>query len=578
MNLPTTPPSLTDRLSMLYGDDADRVAAEIEQLIDEYRTEHASAAQSAPPWTECDVVLITYADLLRSPGRTPLATLADWLTGEGLDQLLSIVHLLPFCPYSSDDGFSVIDYLEVDPEAGTWDDIRALGESVDLMFDLVLNHISRHSEWFGAYLRGESPYDRFFVETDPTLDLSRVVRPRSLPLLTEVETSQGTRHVWTTFSDDQIDLNYAEPEVLLRMLGVLLEYAKRGARIVRLDAVAFLWKEVGTDCLHLPETHEAVKLMRDVSAAAFPQMLVLTETNVPHVENVSYFGTGDEAHMVYQFSLPPLLLDAFVSGDAVYLRQWLENLDPPPPGCTFFNFTASHDGIGVRPLEGLVPDDRFAKVIEAVRARGGLINTRRRPDGSDAPYELNITYVDALAPTERDAPPDIELHATRFLASQAVMLALPGMPAVYFHSLVGTQNDYRGVDQSGINRRINRHKYDLDELQGKLTEADSLAARIHRGYRQLLAVRTSHPAFHPNAPMQLLDVGNDRVLALERTSTDATERILVLANFGDTAAIDLTAAAGGATSFRSLLDDGAEPVAPARCTLPAGACLWLQAE
>ncbi len=569
---------LLARLSVLYGDQARAVHDQVVPLIEEYRSDTPSAGERAP-WSERDVVLITYADQIRANRTTPLETLRQWLTANDLADLLSIVHLLPFCPYSSDDGFSVIDYLAVDPEVGTWDDIERLGHEVDLMFDLVLNHISQHSQWFQKYLVGEEPFVQFFVEMDPAIDLSMVVRPRSLPLLTEAHTSRGPRHVWTTFSDDQIDLNYAEPEVMLRMLRVLLEYAKRGARIVRLDAVAFLWKVAGTTCLHLPETHEAVKLMRDVVTAAFPRMLVLTETNVPHVENVSYFGAGDEAHMVYQFSLPPLLLDAFQNGDAVYLRKWLANLDPPPPGCTFFNFTASHDGIGVRPLEGLVPEDRLDRLVEAVRQRGGFVNTRRRPDGSDVPYELNISYVDALAPNTRDEAPDVELHARRFLASQAVMLALPGIPAVYFHSLVGTQNDYDGVEQTGINRRINRHKYRIDELRGHLSSPDSLAGRIHEGYRRLLSVRKSHAAFHPDASLRLIDVGDPKLLVFERRSLGGDEQLIVLVNFGSDRTVDLAELAiTDEMCYRNLLaaDAAARPAGP--LSLANGECVWLKAE
>lgn len=573
--------NLETRLAKLYGDQAAAVHAEVIRLVEHYRSELGSSdPTSSEPWDQSDVVLITYADQLRQAGKSPLAALSDWLEQTQLDELLSIVHLLPFCPYSSDDGFSVIDYLQVDPDSGTWDDIAALENQVDLMFDLVLNHISQHSEWFQKYLAGEEPYDRFFTEADPAADLTQVVRPRSLPLLTPVETSRGTKHVWTTFSADQIDLNYAEPEVLLRMLGILLEYAKRGARIVRLDAVAFLWKEVGTNCLHLPQTHEAVKLMRDVVQATFPRTLILTETNVPHRENVSYFGEvddatgkGDEAQMVYQFSLPPLLLDAFTSGDAVYLRKWLRELAPPPPGCTFFNFTASHDGIGVRPLEGLVPDDRFERMIDAVRVRGGVINTRRRPDGSDVPYELNITYVDALSPTPRDEPTDEALHARRFLSSQAVMLGLAGMPAVYFHSLVGTQNDYAGVEQSGINRRINRHKYGREELDNHLAQAESLQQRIHSGYRQLLAIRRAQPAFHPEAKQQVLDVGDDRLLAFVRESASANQTILVVVNFAnEPIEFDLPESLG---KTRNLLGEQATYNAGEKMTLAAGDFAYL---
>ena len=571
-----TVPSLTERLARLYPSRSDETAERISSLVDQYRSGQTHTNGS---WTERDIVLITYADQIGGGSNSPLANMATWLHSTGLDRLLSTVHLLPFCPWSSDDGFSVIDYLAVDPAAGTWDDIAHLREQVDLMFDLVLNHISRRSDWFERYTRGEEPYRRYFLEVDDSYDTSQVVRPRSLPLLTEIETANGPRRVWTTFSDDQIDLNYAEPDVLVEMLRVLLEYARRGARIIRLDAVAFLWKADGTNCVHLPQTHEVVKLMREVVEQAFPGTLLLTETNVPHAENISYFGGGDEAHMVYQFSLPPLLIDAFVHGDALWLRKWLAELAPPPAGCTFFNFTASHDGVGVRPLEGLVPDARLDHIVAAMRDRGGLIGTRRQADGTDTPYELNVSYVDALSPTTRDEPPQIERHAQRFLASQAVMLALQGMPAVYIHSLTGSQNDYAGVESSGINRRINRRKFQLDTLHAQLAEEQSLAGRIFAGYQHLLATRRSTPAFHPNAPQRVIADTPDHVLAFIRTSLDATQQVLVVANFAEQ---EVTIQPGDwmdtqHDSYRDLLGHAA-PDGDGRVIVPGECCAWIVAE
>ena len=520
-----TIPDVEKRLTQLFGRRGKATACRIEELLSRYAPsiDPAELATGAAAWSEQDVVLITYADQIRGSGGTPLATLTDWLCDEQLNQLINTVHLLPFCPHSSDDGFSVIDYLQVDPTSGNWEDISRLSDSFYLMFDLVLNHISQKSAWFQQYLAGQAPFDQFFIEMDPATDLSAVVRPRSLPLLTPFDTNRGTRHVWTTFSDDQIDLNYAEPEVLLGMLEILLEYARRGARIVRLDAVAFLWKQVGTPCVHLPQTHEIVKLMRDVLNVVAPHVLLLTETNVPHRENVSYFGNGDEAHMVYQFSLPPLLLDAFVNADATPLIEWLKELAPPQSGTTYFNFTASHDGIGVRALEGLVDDQRCERLLEHVRKRGGKISTRRQTDGSDRPYELNISYVDALAP----ATADVELHAQRFLATQAIMLSLQGVPAVYFQSLIGGQNDYQGVETSGQPRRINRRKVTQEELRNETT---ALGQRIYTGYREYLACRIQQPAFHPDAPQRPLNAHNSCILAFERTSLDGEQHILVAAN------------------------------------------------
>ena len=311
------------------------------------------------------------------------------------------------------------------------------------------------------------------------------------------------------------------------MLETLVQYARHGARIIRLDAIAFLWKEVGTDCIHLPQTHAAVRLMRHVMDQVVPGTLILTETNVPHAENISYFGSGnDEAHMVYQFSLPPLLLDAIHSGETSVLRDWLKTLKPPTEQTTFFNFTASHDGIGVRPLEGIVSAERVAKLADVVRSHGGRVNTRRNPDGSDSPYELNITYLEAVADSSSVSPAE---HARRFLATQAIMLSMQGIPAVYFHSLVGSPNDQAGVEASGQNRRINRHKYDRDELEAVLSDPHSLQRRVFDGYRRLLEVRLAQAAFHPDATQQVIELPGDGLVGLVRTAASG-EKLVMLAN------------------------------------------------
>ncbi len=479
-------------------------------------------------WSERDTLLITYGDQIRGPGARPLELLERWLRSEGLEQAFSLVHLLPFFPYSSDDGFSVIDYRQVDPALGNWDDVSRLAETFDLMFDLVLNHVSQRSDWFQGYLHGDPRFADWFIEADPADDLSQVVRPRSLPLLTRVETTRGPRHVWTTFSPDQIDLNYRTPDVLAEMIDILLLYVEKGARIIRLDAIAYLWKELGTSCIHLPQTHEIVKLMRTVLDACAGGTLLLTETNVPHQENISYFGHGDEAHMVYQFSLPPLLLDGLLHGDATFLRGWLADLEPPAPATTFLNFTASHDGIGVRPLEGIVPPARFDALVTEVRGRGGMVSTRRQPDGSDSPYELNITYLDAVRDREAKG---FRQQLQPFLTSQAVMLALRGIPAVYFHSLVGTPNDLEGVRQSGQPRRINRHKYDWDELERALESDNAAQGWLFRQYRHMLQVRRSQPAFHPDAGQRVVELASPAVLAVVR-GEETGSPVCLLANLG----------------------------------------------
>ena len=559
---------ILEKLKLLYGDQAGSVLGRIDNLVDQYR--ELRGRRSGALWDQRSVVLITYGDQVRSEKDSALEAQRKFLLDYELNTVINAVHILPFFPYSSDDGFSVIDYRQVDPQVGGWSDLDRLGETFGMAFDFVVNHCSQHHDWFQRYLQGEDPYTNYFIDVEPSTDLSAVTRPRSTPLLTPFETNRGTKHVWTTFSADQIDLNFACPELLLEILDILLLYLKHGATVIRLDAIGFLWKRFGTTCMHLEETHAVVKLMRDLVDDVAPGTILLTETNVPHDENVSYFGDGDEAHVVYQFSLAPLMLDAFLTGDAGALNSWLADLEFPGHGMTFFNFTASHDGIGVRPLEGLVSAERVDALVEGVRQRGGLVSMRTRPDGSDVPYELNITYVSALNSPGGLTP---EHHARKFLTSQGVMLALRGVPGIYFHSLVGTENHSGGVEETGQNRTINRRKFDSDELHRVLSSQESLQRKIFDGYRRMLAVRISQPAFHPDAEQQLLQTNHQSVIAFTRTSLDGDQKILVLANVGEeTVSVDV-----GALVETSLVEDllSGNPVANRSFALAPHGIAWL---
>ncbi|HUM72461.1 MAG TPA: alpha-amylase family glycosyl hydrolase, partial [Chloroflexota bacterium] len=407
-------------LQLIYGTEtAATVAERLDRMLAAFQ---ASAGPerpaSRPRVSHQDAILITYGNMVQTERERPLTTLAHFLENH-LTGLVSAVHLLPFFPYSSDDGFSVIDYKAVHPAWGDWPDVAQIGGRQSgrfrLMFDLVVNHTSVQCEWFQAFLREERPYTDFYITADPDADLSMVFRPRTHPLLTPFATETGTRHVWTTFSADQVDLNFANPEVLLAILDVLLFYVAQGAEFIRLDAIAYIWKESGTDCLHRPQAHEIVKLMRTVLNQAAPHVSLITETNVPHAENIAYFGNGrDEAQLVYNFSLPPLTLHAFHTGNAEILSQWADSLTLPSDETTFFNFLASHDGIGVQPARGLLSDTAVTDMANRIKALGGYVNYKTNSDGSQSPYELNCTYLDALGdPDQPDEP--IALKAQRFL-------------------------------------------------------------------------------------------------------------------------------------------------------------------
>jgi sucrose phosphorylase len=458
----------------------------------------------SPKWKQDDIVLITYGDSIFKNGENPLQTLNTFLSNY-LEEEISVVHILPFFPYSSDDGFSVIDYRQVDPNLGNWNDIAKLSDNYKLMFDLVINHISQYSQWFQNYLNDISPGKDYFIEADPKADLSEVTRPRSLSLLSKYQTTKGEKYVWTTFSADQIDLDFRNQEVLTAMLDIFLFYIQKGARIIRLDAIAFLWKEIGTSCLHLPQTHEIVKLMRIIANEVNPSVIILTETNVPNKENLSYFGNGDEADMVYQFSLPPLLLYTLFSGNSEYLLSWSQSLPEIPVGCTFLNFTASHDGIGVRPLEGLLPQDRFEELISALKSFGAFVSTRQNRDGSNSPYEINITYFDALKGTSKGFD---TLQEQRFICSQTIMMAMKGIPAFYIHSLLSTNNYFEGVNKTGSNRSINRRKWQSDEIIS-LLNSDTHHSRILKELKRIIRIRQNEMAFHPDCNQRINDAGTD---------------------------------------------------------------------
>lgn len=477
-------------------------------------------------WDEKDVVLITYADQFSAAGENALPVFTRFYN-KWLSHSFSHVHLLPFYPWSSDDGFSVIDYHEVAPETGTWSDIAELKQSTSLMFDYVCNHMSAKSQWFANYLQQTPGYESFFISVDPDTDLSAVTRPRALPLLTPFTLHDGSvRHLWTTFSEDQIDLNFASPDVLIAMVDVLLHYLMEGANYIRLDAVGFMWKIPGTHCIHLEQTHQLIQLFRAITEAVAPGTVIITETNVPHKDNISYFGNGEnEAQMVYQFSLPPLVLHAIHRQDVRTLSQWASSLELPSTKTTWFNFLASHDGIGLNPLRGILPESDILSLVEKLQQEGALVNWKNNPDGTRSPYEINVTYLDALSPKNAA---DNERIA-RFILAHAVLLSFPGVPAIYIQSVLGSRNDYEGVERLGYNRAINRKKYIAGEIDSELSNTTGIRHKIFKQLSELITIRRAEQVFHPDSHA-LFETSGKHILKIIRVA-EKGERITAFFNF-----------------------------------------------
>ncbi|PLA74211.1 alpha-amylase [Hydrogenovibrio sp. SC-1] len=568
---------IKQRLNDCYSLEASQFAFEqIEARLAPF-IERAATHQNSR-WSQEDSVLITYGDTFLSDKEVPLTTLHKFLNLH-IKDAISTIHVLPFFPYSSDDGFSVIDYTQVNPDLGDWENITQLNEDYDLMFDLVINHISRESLWFTDYKANIEPFNSFFIEMEGSEDISHVTRPRNTPLLVPAYTHRGRKMVWATFSADQIDLNFSNPQVLLKMIDILMQYLHMGARIVRLDAIAFLWKKLGTTSIHLPETHAIVKLLREVMAVVKPDSILLTETNVPHLENLSYFGQQDEAQMVYQFALAPLVLHALHRGDGRYLTDWATHLEAPPPGCTFLNFTASHDGIGVRPIEGILPQREVDDLITSMHRLGGFVTTKTNEDGTESPYEINIALFSAFRETYHSNGPD-QWQVDRFICSQNIMMTLQGIPAFYIQSLVAAPNDREGVEKTGRTRSINRRRWEFDYLQALIESGRTSNAEVLKRIINILQRRKRHKAFHPDTPQKIVDLGSD-FFALWRDSESLKFPLLAIHNLTpEIKLIDLSQIAGMErfSYWVNLLDNGVVSSLEEQYVLKPYQSIWLMPE
>ena len=524
---------LTKHIELIYPDlDAPALATRLCAIFN--LAPDRQAVRRDNLWSQKDSFLITYGDSIVSDDRTPLQNTLH-LMKDLLQGAISGVHILPYFPFSSDDGFAVKDYEAVRPDLGDWDDITEIGSQFRLMSDVVINHASAGHDWFQQFLADEAPGRDYIMTATPDDDVAQVTRPRPSPLLVPVQTRAGEKLVWCTFSPDQVDLDFSNPDLLCEFIRLLKFYIDAGVRVFRLDAVGFLWKQPGTNCLHLPQTHEIIKLMRTLIDHLDETVLLVTETNVPNHENVAYFGNGNEAHIIYNFSLPPLLVHALLTGESMYLRRWMMSMAPSQDGCAFLNFSASHDGIGLRPVEGLLPQEEVDKMIEAVQSFGGRLTMRAYQD-RQVPYEMNTTLFCALKGTIDGAD---DLQVPRFIASQTIMMSLEGIPAFYVQSFLASENDEALAEKTGQNRSLNRKQWQAAEVDAGLADMSSPMARIFHELTRRLHIRKQQKAFHPDATQFTLHI-NPGLFGFWRQSLDRQQSLFVVTNItGDAKTLSL---------------------------------------
>jgi sucrose phosphorylase len=533
---------ILNRLRFLYGEtEAKRWMPELERIMRVYyahKTQEVIEAQKTfdptERFTEKDSMLITYGDLLHGEGHTGLAALQNLLFHHmKRKDLISILHILPFFPYSSDRGFSVIDFRAVDPNLGTWHDIERLGNDYKLMFDGVLNHISARSPAFQEFLNGNPDYKDVVISYQSCDELTPeqrkiIVRPRTSDILTEYQSIDGPVWVWTTFSADQADLNYKNPAVLMFIIETMLLYVRRGADLLRLDAVTYLWAEPGTPSVHLEQTHEIIKLFRDVLNVVAPWVALVTETNVPHKENVSYFGNGhDEAQMVYNFALPPLVLYTFYREDTTAITRWAQDLIYPSKTTTFLNILDTHDGVGLMGIKNILSKDDIAFLVQKAREHGAFISNRSVGGGEEEAYEINITWFSAI--NHNSSAEDMAFQVKRYVASRSIALVLRGVPGIYFHGMLGTKNDIDAVLRTKVKRDINRRTLREKTLLERMKDPRSKFSHISYQLGRLVELRVRYRAFHPNGEQKILMLSKD-VFSVLRVSPEGEEHILCLTN------------------------------------------------
>ena len=512
--------------SIISEDKTLEYSKKINKLINNYKDIGPKNSKN-DYWSENTILLITYADSI-SRGLSG-KTLNDFgkFYKKYLEKFINSIHFLPFFPSSGDGGFSVKNHNAVDKAYGTWEDIQSLSKKANIMTDLVLNHSSSKGDWYKNFLDDKDPGKNYFYVVDKNYDCSKVVRPRDHDLLTEIELQNKKKFLWCTFSHDQIDLNFKNPDVLLEFIKLIIKLSSYWIKIFRLDAVAFIWKQPGTTCLNLSQTHEIIKLLRDIVDQLDKNLIIVTETNLPKQENLSYFGKNDEAHWIYNFSLPPLIVNTFLFEDSVALTKWSMKMPPAQLGNAYLNFIASHDGIGMRPAEGILSDKEIKKMLQRLKKNGSKFSMRKLSNNEEKVYEANISLFNALQFTDSDLKGKFALK--RFIAAHCIILAIEGVPAFYFNSLFATKNDEETFANTGVKRNLNRYKWHYSTLVDLIKTNNTIEKNCYEIFKKLISIRKIQPAFHPNATQFTLNLDKN-IFAVWRQSRDRKQSIFALTN------------------------------------------------
>ena len=508
---------------ILTKQNIDLLKNEIVQLIEDFNKKNRVNKINISEKTS---LVISYGDNIYSSQSSSMKIFQKFFQ-KNLEKLFDTIHFLPFYPSSSDSGFAVKDHYQIDKKIGNWSDLKKISKSKKIMADVVINHASARGLWFKNFLKRKKPGKDYFLTVNSKFNTSKVVRPRDHKLLKKIKIFEKNDYLWRTFSPDQIDLNFKNPSVLLRFIKIIIYLINNGVTIFRLDAIAYLWKQNGTKCINLSQTHEIIKLLRVVTSLLNVQTLIITETNLPEKENLSYFGKNNEANWVYNFSLPPLLIHAFLFENSSYLNQWSRKLPSTKHGNCYLNFIASHDGIGIRPTEGILNEKTLSSFLKRLKKNGSKFSYRKVQNKSKKVYEANITVFDALRKSDFD--PKGLFFLERYVSAHAIMISFEGIPAVYFNSLFGKSNDEAKYIITGNNRDVNRYKWNFNNITTKLRDKKSKQSIFYRNIGALLEIKRKQKAFHPNASRININLG-PKIFCFKRISKDKKQSIICMTN------------------------------------------------